>query len=178
MLDDKRNDAMILVPYDGSADAQAAIDHAAQLLPGAKVTVVTVWEPYFDMLARSGSAGWGMGGGGSFEGSEDIDASTQAAALRTATDGALRATDAGLVATPRCATRDGDIATTILGVAADVDADLIVLGTRGRGGMTSFLLGSVSHSLVQHADRPVMVVPSEAIAAQRRQRVHHDVVDA
>lgn len=45
---------------------------------------------------------------------------------------------------------------------------MIVLGTRGLGGVKSFLLGSVSHAVVQHADRPLLIVPSPDLAEQRR----------
>lgn len=40
-------------------------------------------------------------------------------------------------------------------------ADLLVVGTRGRGGFSKLLLGSVSSACVQHATCPVVVVPGD-----------------
>lgn len=159
---------MILVSYDGSADAQAAIDRVAQLMPGTDATVVTVWEPFMDQLTRTGSLGMGLGMVGSYADSKRIDTSSRDAAQKKATEGAARASAAGLVAQPRCCSRDGDVATTILRTAEELKADMIVMGTRGLGGVMSFLLGSVSHGVVQHADRAVLVVPSPVVAEERR----------
>jgi nucleotide-binding universal stress UspA family protein len=160
---------MILISYDGSADAQAAIDRVAHVMPGAAVTVLTVWEPFMQTMTRT-SMGMGIGYAGGD--SASIDEGLRQAALETATAGARRATETGLVATPWIEPRDGDVGATILAVADEIDADVIVMGTRGRGGMKAFLLGSVSRSVVEHAARAVLVVPSPALAERRRDQVH------
>ena len=159
---------MILVCYDGSPDACAAIDRAAVLMPGAEATVLTFWEPFADAIMHGNAGGMSLGGLASAGDAERIDAGSEASARRLAVEGAERATAAGLIARERVASQRGGSGHTILVSAADVDADVVVLGTRGRGGVKSFLLGSVSHEVVQHADRSVLVVPSPELAEQRR----------
>jgi nucleotide-binding universal stress UspA family protein len=161
---------MILASYDGSIDAQAAIDHAARLMPGAETTVLTVWEPFQVALRRTG--GMGMGMGAYYPDNGDIDVATELAAQARAIEGADRATAAGLDAQPRIAVRDDGVAGAILAVADELDADAIVLGTRGLTGLRSMLLGSVSHAVLQHANRSVIVVPSPAVAEERSEWVH------
>ncbi|GAB4274901.1 MAG: hypothetical protein Kow0092_30410 [Deferrisomatales bacterium] len=53
----------------------------------------------------------------------------------------------------------GRPAKRILGVAADGDASLLLLGTRGLGWAEEVVLGSVAHYVARHADRPVLLVP-------------------
>ncbi len=50
-------------------------------------------------------------------------------------------------------------ATALVAEAEAVDADLLVVGSRGLGGLRELLLGSVSHACCQHARCPVLVVP-------------------
>jgi nucleotide-binding universal stress UspA family protein len=44
-------------------------------------------------------------------------------------------------------------------------ADLLVVGSRGRGGFTSLLLGSTGQQCALHASCPVMIVPSSHVSA-------------
>ena len=60
----------------------------------------------------------------------------------------------------------GEIRNTIFGYAAreiindaiEVDADVIVMGSRGRGDLAGLLLGSTAHKVIHLSDRPVLVV--------------------
>ena len=55
---------------------------------------------------------------------------------------------------------DGRAASVLAKAADDAGADLILVGRRGRGGVSELLLGSVSHELVLHSKRPVLVISS------------------
>jgi nucleotide-binding universal stress UspA family protein len=154
---------MILLCYDGSDDARASIDQAASLFADQPATVLTVWEPFLDVMNRSG-AGFGAG----MVDPTEIDAASGSAAEERAAEGAEQARKAGLDAQPCATAPHATIATTILDVARDREAAAIVLGTRGLTGIKSLLLGSVSHAVVQHADRPVLVIPSSEVAEHRR----------
>ena len=54
---------------------------------------------------------------------------------------------------------DGPPAAAIIAVAEKEAADLVVTGRRGRGGFAELLLGSTSHQLSHHLERPLVIVP-------------------
>jgi nucleotide-binding universal stress UspA family protein len=54
--------------------------------------------------------------------------------------------------------RQGNPAKTILDYAEETKADLIVIGSRGLNSFGEFVLGSVSHNVMQHAKIPVLVI--------------------
>jgi nucleotide-binding universal stress UspA family protein len=58
--------------------------------------------------------------------------------------------------------RTGDARTVIDTVAEELKADLVIMGTHGRRGVSRMLLGSVAESIVRTAPCPVLLVRSEA----------------
>jgi nucleotide-binding universal stress UspA family protein len=158
---------MILIAYDGSDDAKSAIEHTAALLPGARAVVLTVWEPFLTVMMRSPA---GLGPIAGVPDIEGIDDASRQSAEQRAEEGATLARESGLDAGAHAVSRSGSIAKAILQEAARTNATAIAVGSRGLTGLSSLLLGSVSHAVLQHADRAVLVVPSPAVAEQRREK--------
>jgi nucleotide-binding universal stress UspA family protein len=149
---------VILICYDGSTDAKEAIAHGARMLRGQRATVLTIWSP-FDTAA--------LGLTGGVEDMRKTDEASRRHAEHQAEAGARLATELGFDAESRTVDRRTTIADAILGEADALDATAILMGSRGLTGVKSLLLGSVSHAVIQHADRTVIVVPSPEVAAAR-----------
>jgi nucleotide-binding universal stress UspA family protein len=163
---------MILICYDGSPDSRAAIEHAGELLDGQPAIILTVWERFVEMLARTSI---GLGATLGSVDVDEIDKARQQSAEQLAAEGAELARHAGLNAQPRTRARVTTIAEAVLSEADEAGASAIVMGSRGLGRLGSLLMGSVSHAVVQHAERPVIVVPSPDIALERsvKRHAHH-----
>jgi nucleotide-binding universal stress UspA family protein len=152
---------VILIAYDGSDDAKAAIEQSSKLFPGEAATVLTVWQRFIDTMVRTG------GGINLAIDYDEVDQQTEKGAREQAEEGAALAREAGLDAVARVAVVDTTVADAILTEAATVEANVVACGSRGYTGVKSLLLGSTSHHILQHADLPVVVVPSPAVAAAR-----------
>jgi nucleotide-binding universal stress UspA family protein len=61
----------------------------------------------------------------------------------------------------RTVMEDGRAASVITEVADRENADMVVVGRRGRSGVAELLLGSTSHELVLHSKRPVLVISTK-----------------
>ena len=144
------SDEPILICYDGSDGAQRAIDAAATLFGPRHAVVLDVGPPL--TAAESLATLSPVVPGAAFEELNTADA------LDRAKVGAERARGAGFVAEARA----GVAAPTwegIVDVADDIDAAVIVVGSRGLNGVQEVFEGSVSHDIAEHAGRPVLIVP-------------------
>ncbi|MNP43405.1 Stress response protein NhaX [compost metagenome] len=138
----------ILVAYDGSKASKKALDHAialGQATPSAKLTVIHVFgfpRAYFGEAYASIPATVTK---------EYFDLSEQ-----TVQEAKDRLDAAGVTGTVKMI--QGSPAEVVLDYAKVNETDVIVIGSRGLGGIREFVLGSVSHNVVQHARVPVLVV--------------------
>jgi nucleotide-binding universal stress UspA family protein len=144
------SDNPILICYDGSDGSQRAIAAAAVLFGPRHAVVLDVGPPLTPAESLASLAS--VVPGTAFEDLNEADAQTRAEA------GAAEARLAGFDATPRAEvaapTWEG-----VVDVADEIDAAVIVVGSRGLHGAKEQLLGSVSHDVAEHAGRPVLVVP-------------------
>lgn len=136
----------ILIATDGSESALEAIDFGLELAheQGSEVTFIHVTVPIEWAVYPFGPLDSIPNETPSIEDDEP---------LRLAME---RATAKGVVARP--VSVPGDPVLEVPAYAERMNADLIVIGSRGLGGVTSALLGSVSRGVLKHADRPVLIV--------------------
>jgi nucleotide-binding universal stress UspA family protein len=78
-------------------------------------------------------------------------------------DAAAVAAEHGVVATT--ALLRGDTVDEIVAFADSRDADLIVVGSRGHGAISSALLGSISRGVLRESKRPVLIVRAATVTA-------------
>jgi nucleotide-binding universal stress UspA family protein len=145
-----RDSQPILVCYDRSRGSLRAIETAGELFPGRRAVVLHVW---------SRTAGVVGGYAAMLPAATYDDGESEAAAQDVAVEGARLASAAGLDAKPDITSAFEGTGRAILDAADRHEAALIVLGARGLSAVRSFLLGSVSHAVAQHAHCPVLVVP-------------------
>ncbi|MBV9354304.1 MAG: universal stress protein, partial [Chloroflexi bacterium] len=124
----------IVVPLDGTAESTVAVTQACALagLTGANVTLLRVYS----------------GGSPTPETVEYLQK-----AARECGDGS---------GTVDIAVLGGDPADVILQQVDERGADLVVMRTRGRAGLSRAVLGSVTESVVQRSSRPVLLLAPEA----------------
>ncbi len=150
----------IVCGVDGSPDAQAALAIARDFVErlGSTLILAHVAEPAYVPYAAAYPFGGTAGPTATGKGTK----SEEEAAARLLERAAI---DAGLADAER-RVAIGHPAERLAELADDEDAELIVVGSRGRGAFKAAFLGSVSHNLVGVARCPVLIVPPGAYEEQ------------
>ena len=63
--------------------------------------------------------------------------------------------------------KDGDFGNSILDVAAEMNADIIVMGSHGRSGLDKILMGSVAEKVLHHSSIPLFIIPTRDSAEKK-----------
>lgn len=144
------NDAPVIICYDGSPGAVRAIEAAAALLGPRRAVVLDIASPVTPAESVAATSAVMVGGA--------LEQTYSANAARLAAEGAAVARSSGFEAEAR-----GEVAAptwaAIVDVADELDAPVIVIGSRGLKGLKEVIKGSVSHQVAKHAGRPVLIVP-------------------
>ena len=149
--DDGAPDGPVLIAYDGSDQAKAAIEEAGrQLTPGRHAIVLTVWEPLATIPLRGVAGTAGV-----------LDESIEREAREIAEDGARLAGSAGFDAEIRTV-RGSPIWRMIGEVAEGCGASIVVMGSHGRTGIGLVLMGSVAAAVVRHDAHPILIAHAKS----------------
>jgi nucleotide-binding universal stress UspA family protein len=147
---------MIILAYDGSDTAAHAITTAHGLLGDVPATVVHVWDPPANFLPADP---FGMLQSFSPTQVAELESLILERANSVLAQGVTLARHSGFAVEGRIERTSESPWRAILDAADELDASLIVVGARGLSAVESMLLGGVSHSVVHHAKRPVLVIP-------------------
>ncbi len=149
------NEGPVLLAYDGSENAKAAIEHAGAVLQHLPAVVATAWTTF---EGAAPSALFALPGDMVREGTSALDEAGRETAEGMAAEGAELARAAGFDAEPRAVASSGPFFAALIDLADELDASVIVAGSRGRSALRAAVLGSVSTGLLHHTRRPVMIV--------------------
>lgn len=155
MPDTGNSPSPLLIAYDGSEHAHAAVASAARLFPGRAAVVATAWRSVKEVVPASLVA---LPASMAREAQLKMDAAERNQAQKVADEGAEQARAAGLDARGQAIEASGAIWPAIVHAADEAGAEAVIVGSHGRSPIRSAILGSVSAGVVNHSNRPVLVV--------------------
>lgn len=136
----------ILVPTDGSTEAEKVVSHAVDLATAHDASLHAVY-----VMNTTSFTGLPMET--AWEGIDDVLREEGNAALEV-----VRETAEADGVEITCRVLEGSPAREIVQYADDRECDLVVMGTHGRGGINRLLLGSVAEQVVRTSSVPVLTV--------------------
>jgi nucleotide-binding universal stress UspA family protein len=148
----------VVIGFDGSHMSEHAVREAAALFAPRPALVVMVWEAGRAFEAATTPALEAPPVTLEIPAALAADQDAADSAGRTAQHGVSLARDLGLDATGLAVADEGTVADTLIRLAGERDAQAIVLGTHGRGGLVRRLLGSTSQDVLRRAPCAVVLV--------------------
>lgn len=142
----------ILFPYDGSKCAKNALNHVIQTATQFKAKVTAVKA--YDLLVEAGLTQYR-----DFAPISKIEQALKESAQAQLEEISHQFKEAGVEIETKIL--KGYPGEEIVKCAENDSIDLIIMGTHGFGALKRFLLGSISHYVIHHADIPVLLVPPE-----------------
>jgi nucleotide-binding universal stress UspA family protein len=151
----------ILVATDGSKEAELAARTAADLAEktASELHLVHVFgiAPWYPIYPEATTPEWVAQEEKNPMLEDDLQRTSEQRAREILDTEVEKARSAGSTVA-QAHLKEGGVAAEIVTLAEDIGAGLIVMGSRGRGGIRRALMGSVSDSVVRHAHCPVLVV--------------------
>ena len=150
----------VLIAYDGSDAAKAAVRAAAELFESRRGLVVTVWEPSLAYAAADlQPAGPELSPiPVDIQAAQEAEEALELSARRTAAEGAELAREAGLECDALAVAERVRVADALVELASKRGVGAIVVGSRGLTGIRARLEGSTSSAVLKQAECPVVVV--------------------
>jgi nucleotide-binding universal stress UspA family protein len=163
----------VLVGYDGSPSASAAIEIGAALIPRAQAWIGHLWTPPFASEALRRRLWKGHAAINEFV--DVIEREGAAEANRLTGIGVILALAAGWEPEPLVERTYGGEGLQLTQLAERLSPDLVLVGSRGLGGAKA-VLGSVSDMVVHYSTRPVLVIPHPLLMAERADAIDGPIV--
>jgi nucleotide-binding universal stress UspA family protein len=149
----------VLLATDGSEEASSATEAAVEIAQktGSEVHVVHVYgvAPIYPLYPEATDPG-----GAELEDpvrEEELEGLSERRAQQVLDAAAEKVQSAG-ARVAQAHLREGGVPHEIVALAEELGVGLVVVGSRGRGGIRRALMGSVSDAVVRHAHCPVLVV--------------------
>ncbi|HZS19465.1 MAG TPA: universal stress protein [Pseudonocardiaceae bacterium] len=156
------NSGPVIIGFDGSPASQRAVREAATLLATRRALVVVVWEAghAFDLTLLPTRAFDVPLGSPDLRTAVELDNALYEEAQRLARWGVHLAIDGGLEAEGLVVADDVTVADTLVRLANERDAAVVVVGTHRQGRLAELLLGSTARGVIEQAPCPVLAVCS------------------
>jgi nucleotide-binding universal stress UspA family protein len=143
----------ILVPLDGSKRAEAILPHVEQLALGYQAKVILLQVIEYQIVTSME---------GAFATVTDQELDLTVKKVETYLAGIKGEFQEKKIETQACVIH-GQVVKEIIKLAAQEAVDLIAMASHGRGGLSRVFYGSVAAGVLQHVDRPLLIIRSRSV---------------